>query len=274
MAVKKINKLNNDLLKNGFVILKNCSNIKINEDLKKSINSKLKSILKIKKVKFSNNLSSNFLKSINYYSQHFVQSILAKELVKNDLVKNFLLQDKILDSLISLLGNDLEYETNFELSINVKNEKDEYLVKKYHQEFWSGVGINSLLLWIPVYLLPGMGTIELIKYSHRWGHIPHRNREPIAIPENSKVINPKNLTEKDFLIFTSLTLHRTQQNKHNIPRFAMPVVVRNFNYQKTGNEDLMNFEILNMSFVSKFRKILGNPHYSPFRTEGSERKII
>ena len=272
--MKKINKLNNDLLKNGFLVLKNCSSNESSKNLKESINDKLKIFLKDKKIKPSNNLNFNFLKSIKHNSQHSIQVILAKELVRTDLVKNYLLQDKILKTLVSLLGNDLEYHTNFELAINVKEESNEYLKKKYHQEFWSGVGINSLLLWIPISLLPGMGTIELIKYSHKWGHIPHRNREPVSIPETHEIFVPKNLTENDLLIFTSLTLHRTETNKHNLPRFAMPVVVRNFNYPKTGNEDLMNFEILNMSFVSKFRKTLGNPHYSPFRTEGSKRKII
>ena len=54
----------------------------------------------------------------------------------------------------------------------------------------------------------------------------------------------------------------------------MPVAVRNFYYPKTNNEDLMNFEILNLSPISKFRKLLGNSQFSPFRTLGSKRKIL
>ena len=68
-------------------------------------------------------------------------------------------QKKIKEILINLLGPDLEYVTNSELAINSKAETDEYYVKKYHQEFWSGSGIASLLFWVPFYLKPGMGTI-------------------------------------------------------------------------------------------------------------------
>ena len=64
-------------------------------------------------------------------------------------------------SIINPLGPDLEYVTNSELSINSKAETDEYYVKKYHQEFWSGSGIASLLFWVPFYLKPALKLIIL-----------------------------------------------------------------------------------------------------------------
>ena len=73
--------------------------------------------------------------------------------------------------------------TDGELAINVTGVTDDYLVKKYHQELWSGQGLSSIQVWIPIYLKPGMSTIEVIKESHTWGHIPHRDRSPIELPK-------------------------------------------------------------------------------------------
>ena len=43
-----------------------------------------------------------------------------------------------------------------------------------------------------------MGTVEVIKKSHTWGHIPHSNREPIELPENylSEKVNIKETIKK------------------------------------------------------------------------------
>ena len=118
-----------------------------------------------------------------------------------------------------------------------------------------------------------MGTIEIIKKSHSWGHIPHRNRAPLEIPKNheSEIID---VEEGSVVIMTALTLHRTVRNNHDQPRIALPVVVRNFYYPNTGNSDIKNFRKLNLSFFSTLRNILGNPDYSPFRTLGEKRKDL
>ena len=160
---------------------------------------------------------------------------------------------------------------NNELAINVRGVKDDYLVKKYHQELWSGQGLSSIQVWIPIYLKPGMSTIEVIKESHTWGHVPHKNREPIELPEKYSTEIAK-IKEGSVFVISPLTLHRTIKNKHPEPRIAFPVTVRNFYYPKSGNEDLFEFNKLNLSYYSKFRKILGNPYLSPFRTISHKRK--
>ena len=40
------------------------------------------------------------------------------------------------------------------------------------------------------------------------------------------------------------------------------------------NENLMNFEILNLSAISKFSKLLGNLHYSLFRNLATKEKYF
>ena len=115
--------------------------------------------------------------------------------------------------------------------------------------------------------------MELIEKSHTWGHIPHRNREPITIPKDHKK-RSVDIKEGSMLIMPALTVHQTSKNTHQQRRIAIPIVVRNFYYPNTNNTDLLNFKKLNFSFFSKFRKILGNKQYSPFRTLGQKRKSI
>ena len=87
--------------------------------------------------------------------------------------------------------------------------------------------------------------------------------------EGPRILGNEN--EGSVVLLSALTLHRTVWNKHKNLRIALPVLVRNFYYPNTGNLDLFNFKKFNFSFFSKLRRILGNPHYSPFRTLGQKR---
>lgn len=260
--------LENKILNDGYLIINNAIDKKLISESKKIMINELKYITKSKN---NSSLTDLFYSAKKKFKQHEIQVILAKSLVNANLIKKFLLQDKIHKSISSLIGQDLEYSSQFELAMNVKDISDEYLVKKYHQEFWSGVGINTLLLWIPINLSNLMGTIEIIKESHKWGHIPHQNREPTSLPKESKKIIIK-AKEGSVVIMSAFTIHKTIPNKIAEPRIAIPLTVRNFYYPTTGNEDMWSFEKYNYSFYSKFRKILGNPQFSPFRTLNSDRK--
>ena len=194
-------------------------------------------------------------------------------MVEKKLITKVLKENKLINSLISLLGPDIEFNSEPELAINIKGSNDDYLVKKYHQEFWSGVGLSTLLIWIPIILPQNSGGVEIVEGSHKWGHIPHQNREPTNLPKNIK----EKKIEVDLgsaLIMTSFTLHRTVKSKVSTPRIALPIIIRNFYYPTTGNEDMWNFKKLQYSFYSKFRKILGNSQFSPFRTLNQKRKSI
>ena len=261
----------NQLTEDGYTIIKNCIDKKLIDNIRKNINESLIKILKKNKINFTKDFVKNYYNVRKLISQHEIQVRLAKKLIDDNLIEKIFLEKIFFKELIILLGPDLEYYSGFELSINDKNSKDDdYLVKKYHQEFWSGVGIEGITCWIPIYLLKGMGTIEIIKKSHTWGHIPHRNRAPIEIPKKheTKIID---INEGSVVLLSALTLHRTVWNKHKNLRIALPVLVRNFYYPNTGNLDLFNFKKFNFSFFSKLRRILGNPHYSPFRTLGQKR---
>ena len=265
------NEIYENLLEQGYATIENCLENQLIENIKENINKTL--ILNLKK--YNTNDSKDLIK--NYYnlkkhiSQFDIQRLIGKDLVDNDLITKIFFSNKLSRELINLLGPDIEYLCDSEIAIIDKSVvEDDYLIKKYHQEFWSGMGLEAFQLWIPIHLLPGMGTIEVVKKSHTWGHIPHKNREPLEIPEDheSEILNPK---VGSVVIMSALTLHRTVKNEHIQPRIALPLTIRNFYYPNTGNLDLSNFKKLNFSFFSRMRKILGNPHYSPFRSLGQKR---
>ena len=267
------NQISKKLIEKGFVVINNCIRKDLIKEIKIQLNEYLKNILKRKKIKPSKDLTKNFYNCLNIMTQHEIQVLLARKLIEQNYVHRVLQDHRILNKLIEILGPDLEYISEFELAINVKDVKDDYLVKKYHQEFWSGTGVSTVLLWIPINLKSGMGTLELVENSHTWGHVPHRDREPINLPPNIKKKNI-NIKEGSLLLLSSLTLHRTVKNKIYQPRIAMPIVIRNFYYPRSGNEDLWAFKKLHFSFYSNLRKILGNTQFSPFRTLNQKRSGI
>jgi len=265
------NKLIDNMINNGYTAIINCVDKTIIKEAQENINHTLKKLLVSKKKSVSKDLNTNLSNCIKIWSIYEIQVLAAKNLYQNDIIYKILRSKKILDFLTSLIGPDLEYSTDGELNINVKGVTDEYLLKKYHQELWSGVGLSSVQVWIPIYLKPGMGTMEMIKESHTWGHIPHRDRQPIELPAKYSTEVTK-IGEGSIIAMSPLTLHRTVQNKHPEARIAIPFHVRNIYYPKLGNENLHEYSKLNLSYYSKFRKILGNPYLSPFRTISSKRK--
>jgi len=264
-------KVFDELMSNGFSVIENCIDKKYIKLIMEEMNNCLVQYLNLNNLKSSKEFSENYYLVKKIITQYDIQVLLSKDLVDKGLINKFIFNDILMLTLTTLLGPDIEYVENFEMAINDKFEtNNDYLFKKYHQEFWSGMGVEALQLWIPINFVEGMGTIEVIKKSHTWGHIPHQNREPINIPEKHEAEIIK-LNSGSVVIFTAFTLHRTVKNEIEIPRIALPIQIRNPYYPNTGNSDLINFKKINFSFFSQFRKILGNKHYSPFRTLGQKR---
>ena len=257
-----------NLYKNGFLILNNCIDQKIINNIIKKINETLIKEITHFKLKKKKSLTDNFNQLTKKISQFEIQKKLSKDLIDANLIDKIFNQKKLLNNLISLLGPDLSYMADFEVAISSKVNKvnEYYFVKKFHQEFWSGMGLESLQLWIPINLKKGMGTIEIIKNSHEWGHIPHQNREPIKLPKRYKTYKV-NIKPGSVAMMSALTLHKTIKNSHNEIRIALPITVRNFHYPNYGNSDLFNFKKFNQSFFTKFRKKLGNSQLTAFRTK-------
>ena len=69
------------------------------------------------------------------------------------------------------------------------------------------------MIWIPIFQKDNSGgQIELVKDSHKWGHVPHRNRRPIEMPNSYKTIKT-NIKLGDVLIFSTTIMHRSLPTK-------------------------------------------------------------
>ena len=258
------------LVEHGYAILRRCISLDLIDQCKEAITFRLGQMLEERDIKPNGDIYVDFLQAIERIAQPQVQVELSKYLRYKEFQKRILLEPLVLEKLIVILGPDLQCESSSELAVNVTGVQSGYLVKKYHQEYWSGTGVNTLQTWNPLAIEPGMGSLEIIEASHTWGHVPHRNREPIDIPSNAAT-TILDIEEGDMVFFHSLLLHQTVPNSHEFPRFGMPQLVRNFHHDETGFEDLKQWETFHFSPMSEIRKRLGNPHLSPFRIYDSER---
>ncbi|MAV82843.1 MAG: hypothetical protein CMI90_05220, partial [Pelagibacteraceae bacterium] len=198
-----------------------------------------------------------------------IQRELVDYLVYKQQIKKILLSKKLLDLLISILGPDIHYIRSFDMAIN-RNEEKGYFFKNPHQEFWSGCGLSTVQLWIPIFYEHGMGTIDFYPGSHKMGLIPNKNRKPYKLPKNIKSKNLK-INLGDVFVFHSLTLHKSSLNLSKKTRIAFPIQVTNISIDnQTGYDNLKDFGELHRGPLNKIKKLLGNPLLSPFRTEKSE----
>ena len=134
-------------------------------------------------------------------------------------------------------------------------------------------------MWTPIFQkYSNQGQLELMTESHKWGHIPHRNRVPIDLPKKYKTIKP-NLEYCDIIIFSTLMLHRSVPAKY--PRLSVTLQIKNFKYKSNSfqNENV-NWKIFSYSELTRIEQILGNHYLSPYRVVdlntdsifGTERK--
>ncbi|EKD55409.1 MAG: hypothetical protein ACD_60C00009G0002 [uncultured bacterium] len=252
------------MVNDGYVLLKNIISLELLNQIKKNIHHTLVSLGAQESDPFTKQYN-DVIKIIPPFTlnielkRHFIFAKFPHKILHIPLIFNFL---------IRLLGPDLAFLIDAELPVNINGKTDHTLVKKFHQEFWSGAGYRTFVLWSPLIFPKGSGGLEIIKGSHLWGHIPHRNREPLHIPTDAKsvIIDSDHHSERDVVLFHSLTLHRTIPNAIDHPRLAYATHVRNIFEQDTGFEIIKNWEIFNLSATSKIMKACGNPHLSPFRT--------
>ncbi len=231
----------------------------INNSNKKKINSQKNYLNFCKKVK---NLKS---KNKKYSEFEFVKPIFERLNYKG-YIKKIILQKKLNNYLMSLLGKDLAYCSDPSLNLNLPKKNlpsKNYLFKNWHQEIWSGASPSSVQLWTPLFHKNSkQGQIEFILDSHKWGHIPHRNRAPSELPKNYKT-KVLNLEYGDVVVFSTLILHRSVSA--DFPRLALPLLIKNFKNKDSSYQDNKNWKIFSFSELTKIEQILGNHYLSPFR---------
>ena len=183
------------------------------------------------------------------------------------LVEKLLLEPNIHDVIVDLIGKDLSYLDAPSLNLNLPSKDSpnkNYLFKDWHQEVWSGASISSIQVWTPLLQKDNIqGQIELMLESHKWGHIPHRNRVPTELPDEFKTLKT-DLQCGDVIVFSTLMLHRSVAADY--PRLSLTAQIRNFKRKSDSfqNENT-NWKILSYSELTKIERILGNHYLSPFR---------
>ena len=247
----------------GYIIIKDS----INKNLINKIHNEIYNCLKIKGKSKKARYIQFSKKTLNLKNKEFEFTKPIFELLhyKKFLEKIFL-EKKIFKILTDLLGKDLAYCTDPGINLNIpskSNPKKNYFFKDWHQEIWSGASPNTVQIWTPLIQKNSKsGQIELIEESHKWGHVPHKNKKPLQIPKNIK-IKKLNLECGDIIIFSTLLMHRSIATNH--PRLALPCLVKNFknkDYSFEGNRSFHNFSY---SEMTKIERILGNHYLSPFR---------
>lgn len=270
--------MNDKFINDGYTILKNAIPKKIIIEIqniilqslykKKNKNTNISKNYKLfskKVLQFSKSSKSNktfdFVKPFHYA----LSSISAKEKI--------LTSKKVIKKINNLIGKDLSYIDELSLTINLPNKGDSkknYLFKKWHQEVWSGASICDLLLWTPIFQdNTNTNQLEIIKGSHHWGHIPHRDREPLKLPKKYKSIFT-NLKIGDLLIFHTLLLHRSVEIPRNKkiynPRLALPIGIKNFRFLDNNLFSLnKSWRVFSKSEMTMIENRLGNIYLSPFR---------
>lgn len=252
--------MKNKFEKDGIIIIKNGLIKKDLINLKKIVNKSSNYSHEL----FIKNLKSNNKKLYDYVLP-FHQEILHKNLYQK-VLKN----PKVLDKLISLLGPDLAHHEDPSITVNISNlddSKKNYLYKKWHQELWSGASTSTIAFWTPIFQPKNYtGQMAYIPGSHLWGHIPHKNREPLSLPSKCKVIKTK-INEGDVILFHSLLLHSSVpiNSKKFDARLALITHIRNFKFQNYSYDLNKSWRIFNFSEITKIEKRLGNHYLSPYR---------
>lgn len=252
---------------NGFVILKNC----IDRDVIESIHGEILSFFCNGIVKGANQekLYALFLENLqkNSNSEYNFTLPIFNQLLFKELFEKILNSEKLYRYLTDLLGRDLAFCVDPSITLNVPDKsspKENYLFKDWHQEIWSGASPSTVQIWTPLlHKNSQQGQMELIISSHKWGHIPHRNRSPIELPKEYET-KTLNLEYGDAIVFSTLLLHRSL--KTSFPRLALPMLLKNFKYVDNSFQNNRNWKIFSYSEMTKIERILGNHFLSPFRT--------
>ncbi len=255
--------MTNKFSENGYIIVRKAISNKLINSIQKEIYKKLG-------INSSNKNKNyiNFCKLVkkNRLKEYLFTKPLFEILLYKGLIEKLFLEKRFHNVVSEILGKDLAFCTDPGITLNLPEKSDpkkNYLYKDWHQEIWSGASPSTIQIWTPlIHKTSKNGQMELIKDSHRWGHIPHRDRKPIQLPKLFKTLK-LNLNYGDVLIFSTLLLHRSLPT--NSPRLSFPCLLKNFKMKDNSFQDIRSFHNYSYSEITKIERILGNHFLSPFR---------
>ena len=247
----------------GYIIVRSA----ISQKLVKKIQKEIFNVLKIRKKKNNEKYTSfcRMVKNLRVKEYNFTKPLFEVLHYKGLLEKMFL-EKKFYNVVSNLLGKDLAFCTDPGITLNLPDKADpkkNYLFKEWHQEIWSGASPSTIQIWTPlIHKNSKNGQMELIEDSHKWGHVPHRDRKPILLPKKFKT-KKLNLKYGDVVIFSTLLLHRSLPTES--PRLSFPCLLKNFKSNDISFQDIRSFHNFSYSELTKIERILGNHFLSPFR---------
>ena len=247
----------------GHVIIRNA----ISKNLIREIQNNIYDNLKIKKESKNKRYLKfcNIVKKLKTSEYNFTKPLFESLHYKGLLEKMFL-ENKFYKAVVDLMGKDLAFCTDTGITLNLPNKanpKKNYLFKDWHQEIWSGANPSTIQIWTPlIHKDSRHGQMELILESHKWGHVPHMNREAQLLPKKYKT-KKLNLEYGDVIIFSTLLIHRSLPTQ--FPRLSLPILLKNFKSKDSSYQDNRSFKIYSYSEITKIERILGNHFLTPFR---------
>ena len=255
--------MNKNFIDNGYIIIRNAFPAKLHKEMQNIV-------LKILDKKYKKNTYKVFCSLMEKKKKKLFD--LNKEIhsafIYENIFPKIFTNKKFFSILTSLLGKDLSFLDEPSVVVNVPKKflKKNYYFKDWHQEIWSGADISSVITWTPLFQRDISSQIELIKKSHTWGHIPHRNRKPVNLPSKFTTLKTK-LNYTDVIIMHSMLLHRSVEINSNSfsPRLATPCMVRNFKFKNNSFENNKSWKIFNYGEFTAIERKLGNVYLSPYR---------
>jgi ectoine hydroxylase-related dioxygenase (phytanoyl-CoA dioxygenase family) len=262
----KINKFS----ENGYIVLKKAISRKLLNEIKKEIYK----ITIPRKIKHNFNSFEKITKKIRSSEFNFTKSIFERLFYKG-FIEKILLENKLYNSISGILGKDLSFAIDPAITLNLPKKDDpkkNYLFKAWHQEIWSGASVNSIQIWTPLISKKNApAKLEIMCNSHKWGHIPHRNRIPTELPNKYKT-KTISLNDTDIMIFSTLLLHRSVTT--NSSRLALPLIIKNFKIKDNSFLENRSWKIFSYSEITKIERYLGNHYLSPYRVLNNKTDLF
>lgn len=260
---------NNFFLNNGYFIVRNAFPKKLLKEIQSITNKNIYNLKKKGSPKVNN--YKNFCLNLKKINNNFflLNKKLQSSLIYNKIYQKIFTSKKFYKNIINILGKDLAFCDEPTININLPSKflKKNYYFKDWHQEIWSGADTSSVIMWTPIFGDDKKGQVSIIKNSHTWGHIPHRNRRPLDLPSNVKIVSPK-LNYTDVVIMHSMVLHKSNLIVTDAyrPRLAIASMIRNFKFNNNSFENNKSWKIFSYSELSMIERKLGNIYLSPYRT--------
>ena len=216
--------------KNGYIVIKSNLVKIMKKKIEKEIIDILKSILKLKSLKF-NKRNNNYLDLMKYAlkndKRHSIFSSLYDLLPSSTLI-NSLGSDKFLLKITKMLGVSKPLIGSLP-QVRIDRPKDKIRKTLLHQDYWySFLSHNAITFWFPIGLInEKLGPLVIYPATHLNGIFKFKDEKGgtlSAVTKNEKLIKKKIILKEDeIVVFHQKLLHESSDNLYNIPRLSVQV---------------------------------------------------